>query len=337
MGDIKLSVIIPTHNRSEKLAILLACLRRQDLPATEYEIIVVDDNSVPPAVLPESAGGPRVTLVRLDERERSAARNTGAVIATGELLAFLDDDMTVEDNFLSCHLSAHRRWPNALVVGSIRLPYEATLTPFGRFRQKLEDEGLPKEPGLVSTANFCTAANMSIPRSTFLEIGGFDGAIVSGEDQDFALRHTAHGGEIVFLPEAIAIHRDSSLDIRAYCNRSEWGSKHMMPFCYRYAGWPDNVERRRVNGPLHFWNESLGHSVRKTIKSALALKAVRETLFFIAWILERVAPDNSALEKVYRLLLGAHIFSGYRAGLVFYVSGSDDASDVRTAELRVFD
>ena len=336
MGDITLSVIIPTHNRPEKLAILLGCLSRQDLAATEYEIVVVDDNSVPPVVLPESTGGPRVTLMRLDERERSAARNTGAAMARGRLLVFLDDDMTVEGDFLSCHLRAQREWPNALVVGSIRLPDEPTLTPFGRFRQKLEDQGLPQAQGLASMPNLCTAANMSLARNAFLAIGGFDGAIISSEDQDFALRHTSRGGQIVFWPEAKAIHWDNSLDIRSYCERNEWGARHMTPFCARYPDWPDNIERHRVNGPLQFGREPLKQSLRKIIKSILALKAVREALFFTAGLLERSTPNSPALERVYRLLLGAHIFRGYRAGLTLYPSSEGRQSmepEVKNSDL----
>ena len=290
--DTKLSVIIPTHNRSEKLDKLLACLRRQNLAATEYEIIIVDDNSVPPVVLQASANEPRMTLVRLDEKERSAARNTGAAIATGEWLVFLDDDMTVENDFLSCHLSAHGQWRNALVVGSIRLPDETTLTPFGRFRQKLEDQGLPRGPGLASMPNFCTAANMSLARAAFLGIGGFDSAIISGEDQDFALRHTTRGGQIVFWPEARAIHWDSSLDIRRFCLRNEWGSGEMIPFCQRHPDWPDNIERHKVNGPLQFGREPFKQSFRKVIKSMLALKPVRETLFFIAGCFRTCSPEE---------------------------------------------
>ena len=320
MGDITLSVIIPTHNRPEKLASLLSCLRQQDLASNEYEIVVVDDNSVPPVVMPPDVNGPRVSLLRLEERERSAARNTGAAMAAGEWLVFLDDDMTVESDFLSCHLSAHEHWPNSLVVGSIRLPDEKTVTPFGCFRQKLEDQGLPQEAGLASMPNFCTAANMSLSRQQFSEIGGFDGAIISGEDQDLALRHTASGGRIVFWPEARAIHWDSSLDIRTYCRRSEWGSKNLIPFCGRYPDWPDNIERCRVNGPLRFGREPLKRSVRKIVKSTLALKPVREILFSIAGLLELAAPKSPALERIYKLLLGAHIFRGYRAGLVDYSS-----------------
>jgi len=315
VGKIKLSVIIPTHNRPEKLEQILDCLRRQDVASADYEIIVVDDNSLPPVSLQRIEEGPETLLVRLDEAERSAARNTGAAAARGEILIFVDDDMKVGSEFISNHLRAHEVYPGALVVGAVRLPEEAMATPFGRFRQVLEDSGLPERSGPTSMKNFCTAQNMSIAKVLFFEIGGFESTIVSSEDQDFALRHSTRGGEIVFLPEARAIHCDDALDIRSYCRRAEWGSRNMNPFCLRYPDWPDNIERERVNGPLRFGSEPLSQSLRKIIKSALAMRPVRSTLFGVAALLERAVPESAALDRTYRLLLGAHIFRGYRKGL----------------------
>jgi GT2 family glycosyltransferase len=317
MSKPKVSVIIPTHNRPEKLERLLACLIEQNVARADYEIIVIDDNSCPPVVLPESAQGSQLALMRLEGTERSAGRNTGATLANGNLLIFVDDDITVEKDFLSCHLRAHDEWPGALVVGSVRLPGTAKTSPFVRFRQSLEDQSLP-ERGPTDMPNFCTAANMSISRETFRNLGGFDKAISSSEDQDFALRHTARGGRIVFLPEAKAIHWDSSLDIRSYCGRVEWGSRNLIPFCKRYPEWPDNVERQRVNGKLHVGREPAATSLRKMTKSTLSLRLVREVLFGIASTLERVAPNGLLLDRVYRLLIGIHLLRGYRQGLTHH-------------------
>ena len=47
----KISVIIPTHNRLDKLTELIASLRCQNLVADQYEIVVVDDGSEPPVAL----------------------------------------------------------------------------------------------------------------------------------------------------------------------------------------------------------------------------------------------------------------------------------------------
>src|SRR5690242_10347997 len=180
MSQIKVSVIIPTHNRHDKLADTLINLRRQSLPASDYEILIVDDGSNPPVKV-DRGGLPKCSLIRLEGVERSAARNTGAAAAKGALLVFLDDDMKAPADFLASYLRAHCEWPDALLVGATLLPAEAVSKPFGRFRQRLESHGIPRVPGLVSAQNFCTAANMSISSDLFHKLEGFNPEIQSGE------------------------------------------------------------------------------------------------------------------------------------------------------------
>jgi glycosyltransferase involved in cell wall biosynthesis len=314
-GRAILSVVIPTRNRLGSLRETLGALRDQTLVVSDYEIIVVDDGSDPAVELPPSEGGARWTVLRLEGRERSAARNVGARSARGDVLVFVDDDVLVRRDFLKAHLSGQAEWPGALIVGSIRLPDEVVAVPFGRFRQALELQGIPGDRGLTDVKNFCTAANMSISRGRFLELGGFDEALVTGEDQDLALRHSQGGGLIAFLPEAAAIHSDDTVHVRDYCRRAEWSSERLVDFCERNPRWPDNVERERVNGPVHWRHEPFRWSARKILKRLVAARAVVEVLFVFAEILERSSPDSQVLERVYRLLLGAHIFRGYRRGL----------------------
>ncbi|HSE36868.1 MAG TPA: glycosyltransferase family 2 protein [Blastocatellia bacterium] len=335
MSEVTVSVVIPTHNRAESIATTLEVLGRQDLPPDDYEIIVVDDGSTPPVRLNAKSKGPACSLVRLEGVERSLARNHGAAVAAGDILLFLDDDMTVGFDFLNAHLRAHEEWPEALVVGSVRLPDEALATPFGRFRQDLEQRGTPRLRGLASARNFCTAANMSISRELFLRLGGFDASVFSGEDQDLALRHTARGGQIAFIPEALAIHHDQSVDVKSYCRRAEWGSEHMVAFCQRYADWPDNIERRRINGPVRWKHEPVTQIARKLIKAALALGPVVAAMSISASLLERVAPQSRALNRVYRLLLGSHIFRGYRRG--HRATFIDQQTGIRAIKQRLLD
>jgi len=311
----KASIIVPTHNRPDALAFTLDGLRRQDFDSADYEIIVVDDGSNPRVTLSEKRGGPRCTLVRLEGLERSEARNRGAAIAEGEVLIFVDDDTTVKSDFIQSHLSAHAEWPDALVVGTNRLPDEALVTPFGRFRQRLERQSLPEGRGPTDKPNFCTAQNMSVNREVFRNLEGFEPKILCGEDQDLALRHTSRGGRIVFQPEAATIHNDTALDLRTYCRRTEWGAENMVAFCLRYPDWSDNVERARVNAPVRWAREPFMQSLRKAIKQTLALSPILVLIFASANLLERTAPRSSALDRVYRLLLGAHILRGYRKGL----------------------
>jgi glycosyltransferase involved in cell wall biosynthesis len=313
----KISVIIPTHNRPQKLQETVAGLRAQNFPPNDYEIVVVDDGSTPPVRLPKemTVSAPQVSVIRLGGGERSLARNTGAGAAKGEILVFVDDDISVNREFLSAHWSAHQDYANALAVGEIVLPDENQTDPFVRFRQKLERDGVPQKRGLVESKNFCAAANASIDRKTFFELSGFDLAISSSEDQDLALRHTARGGIIVFVPEAVGIHRDNALDIRQYCRRNEWGSCLMKPFYERYQDLPANIERERVNGFVQWRKEPGSQSLRKIVKAVVASPVVIKPLFLTADVLERARPESKLLERVYRLLLGAHIFRGYRSAI----------------------
>lgn len=311
------SVVIPSRDRARKLGETLISLRRQTVGPLDYELIVVDDGSTPPLMLPPEPGPP-CHLVRLQGHGRSEARNAGAERARGGLLVFVDDDMGVGHDFVAAHLRAHQEWPGALIVGAIRLPLEAGKLPFGRFRQCLEDLALPDCPGLTSRTNFCAAGNMSIPWRTFQELGGFLPDLASGEDQDLALRHSARGGRIVFWPEAFAVHRDDALDIRSYCRRAEWGSEELVPFCQRHPNWPDNRNRLTVNGPLCWGEESMGASARKVAKAILGLKPLQEALFFVIAVFEKAGMPDHLLERLYRLMLGIHLRRGYQRGLRRY-------------------
>ena len=325
MNNLELTVIVPTRNRPVSLAETVSCLSRQELSPAAYEIVVIDDGSVPPVVLPQNQPGPQLTVVRHSYGERSGARNAGAAAARGNIIVFVDDDITVHSDFLLRHLDAHHRWPGALVVGSVALPSEQMPKPFVHFRQKLEQSGIPESEGPTAVPNLCTAANMSIKRDDFQAIGGFDTDIVSGEDQDFALRHRSRGGTIVFLPDAVAIHRDTALTIRTYCRRVEWGSRQLIPFCRRYPEWPDNIQRELVNGALRWGGEPITRSLRKAVKGAMYVSPCREILFLIAGALERIAPRSKALDKLYRTLIGVHIFHGYGQGM------ARERADIRLA------
>src|SRR5262249_14435112 len=106
----------------------------------------------------------------------------------------------------------------------------------------------------------------------------------------------------------------NALDIRVYCRRAEWGSRHLVPFCRRHPTWPDNIERERVNSRLSWSQDPVSLTLSKLIKGVLWLPPFRQTLFFIISILERVAPNSSTLDRIYRVLLGVHIRRGYREG-----------------------
>src|SRR6185312_268505 len=128
-------------------------------------------------------------------------------------------------------------------------------------------------------------------------------------------RHAGLGGRSVFVPEARTVHHDSSVDVRSYCRRVQWGGEYIVPFCQKHPNWHENSDRDRKNGYFHWKSDSLKDGARKLGKRVLGLKPITEILFAVTAVLARHAPASRALARAYSLLIGVHFFRGYRKGL----------------------
>jgi GT2 family glycosyltransferase len=307
--------VIPTRDRPASLVATLGYLLCQAVPASDWEVVVVDDGSKPSIDL----GGVDKTgvcrLLRTEGNGRSRARNAGAEAARGEVLIFLDDDIFVRPGFLGAHLDAQRRWSGALATGAVCLPDSVQATPFGRFRQRLEAAGRPETPGLTSNALFGAANNMSMPRHLFRNLGGFDPDLSEGEDQDLAFRHSTGGGRIAFVPAALGVHTDAAVDLERYLQRVEVGAERLVKLCQRHPDWPDNQLRLLVNGRLRPGQEPIGLSVRKLLKVVLGVPPFHAAIVRAAHFLERQRPYGALLDRLYSLLIGVNLLRGFRHGL----------------------
>jgi glycosyltransferase involved in cell wall biosynthesis len=109
------SVIIPTHNRPDLVARAIRSVYAQTCPPTA--VIVIDDASQPPLVLPEDL---RHGPTRIIRHERSvggaAARNTGLRDARTSIVAFLDDDDEWMPRKMEVQLAWLREHPRATLV-----------------------------------------------------------------------------------------------------------------------------------------------------------------------------------------------------------------------------
>ena len=119
---IRISLVIPTHNRAAQLVAALESVVRQDLPRDEWECVVVSNNSTDDtearfAAFAAAHPGCGLRLVAEEGPGVSYARNRGLREAQAPLVAFIDDDERVNEGFLRAYLEFFETRPGAVVAG----------------------------------------------------------------------------------------------------------------------------------------------------------------------------------------------------------------------------
>ena len=200
-----ISVIIPTRNRAALLRRLLESLTL--LRYRHWEAIVVDDGSTDDTadvVARFAAAGLPLTYLYQPWQKMGAARNLGIAHARGEVAAFTDDDCTVTPHWLEALARGFAANPDALGVQGKTTTDHAAMTPFTRQVEQLEG-GPPYR-----------TCNIAYRVVVLRELGGFDTALIRGEDVVMGMRVLEHG-PIVFAPDAVVVHPPRP---------KEWADRH---------------------------------------------------------------------------------------------------------------
>lgn len=116
------SVCIPCRNPSHNLERTLDALALQTYPLDLVEVVVADDGSDEPLVLPDRWPFP-VRVVRLEPQPgfgAGRARNAAARAATGEVLVLLDADVVPEKQVLACYLRWFEQRTDVVPMGLCR-------------------------------------------------------------------------------------------------------------------------------------------------------------------------------------------------------------------------
>jgi glycosyltransferase involved in cell wall biosynthesis len=192
MSEPLFSIVVATHDRSELLAECLASIQAQTI--SDFECIVVDDASSPPAVVPDD---PRFRLVRKDQSERrpSTVRNVGLRAATGRYLTLTDDDDLFTPNRLELGLRGVER-------ADVGLCWVGSVGAVGFVRDSFYDYGWVYDTALNTEAHFVgtiTLATANAPE--------FDERLVSAEDKEWWLR-LAERFTVHTIPEVGVLHRE---------------------------------------------------------------------------------------------------------------------------------
>lgn len=220
-----ITVIVCTRDRGALLRESLAAIRRIDYPLVE---VIVVDNAPSDGETWELLRSefPQFRYVREDAAGLSHARNAGLRAASSSIVAFTDDDVIVDPQWLWAIVAGFDRGDDVGCVtgivpsGELRNAVQAwfdarvswsKLTSARVFRLSDPPADLPMFPFCVG--EFGTGANFAMRREQMMSLGGFDTALGAGtatkggEDLDMFVRVLYDGRAIVVNPSAIVWHR----------------------------------------------------------------------------------------------------------------------------------
>jgi GT2 family glycosyltransferase len=267
----RVSVVVCSYNGASTIAACLDSVTQLSYP--NYEVIVVDDGSTDETSVIAQHYPVRVT--RTENRGLSAARNTGLGAATGELVAYVDDDCMPDRDWLSYVALAFRSTRHAAVGGPNVPPPDGRVAacvaraPGGPTHVLVSDQEAEHIPG----------CNMTFRKDVLERLGGFDPQfIVAGDDVDICWRLQNGGWTIGYSAAAMVWHRRRS-SVRAYLRQqrgygeAEGLLERKWPERYNFGGHPrwrgrmygDGAAAARVGGRWRIYYGTCGSGLFQSV------------------------------------------------------------------------
>lgn len=215
---LSLSIIIPTKDRAPVLAQLLASLKRLNgLTELRPEIIVADNGSQDdtPAIVRDATNDlpTEVKMITTTRAGKSAALNDALKIATGDYVAFLDDDVVVDMSWLWAVEKYIRESGYQAGQGTIGLQDSAADDPkvrclIEKFRTIPQLSFTPQ----INEVHSLNGSNFFIAHKLLDQVGGFNerlgpGASGTSEDVELAQRLAQAGVRLGYARDSVVYHR----------------------------------------------------------------------------------------------------------------------------------
>ncbi len=219
--NLRISVSICTYNRAEFLYAALESLASQSLPYSQYEVILVDNNSTDetPGLAERFASEyPGVNFHHLLETNQglSFARNRAIEESNSPVIAFIDDDAIASGDYLKSLVDFFDDYPEVMAAGGKILPY---FYPHGERPEWMSHYLL----GLISCIDlgdeikpfpkYPIGCNMIFRQEVFEKIGKFDTRLgrtsrnlIGSEEKELFSRIKKTGMSVYYVPEAWVYH-----------------------------------------------------------------------------------------------------------------------------------
>lgn len=235
-----LTVAICSKDRQDWLSRLLDSLAPLRVKEDAFEVLVVDNASSDDRLHAVCAARDWVRYVYEPLVGLNFARNRAIREARGEVIAFLDDDVVVDENWLSAMRRAWAENPDAGCITGLVLPMvldteaQWLFEMRGGFRRdfrplRFGSERHKERLHPCGAGRFGAGANMSVRRVLVTRLGGFDEALDTGRplpgggDLDIFYRILRSGATLVYEPQA-AVYHDHRKEMRVLARQYyTWG------------------------------------------------------------------------------------------------------------------
>jgi len=307
------SIVIPTYERPRQLAACLDSLAELDYPRDRFEVIVVDDGSKVPPNDPINSFCDRLQLILVTQANAgpASARNTGAMQAKGEFIAFTDDDCAPAPDWLRCLAARFAVTRDHMVGGKALNGLPDNL--YSSANQLMTDAVYAYYNDNSRQAHFFTTNNCAVPAERFRALGGFDTtfSLAASEDRDFCERWLRYGYRMTYAPEAIVQHTHA-LKFRGFCKHHFNYGRGALHF--------HQVRARRGWKPLKMDAKFYRHVFRYPFRQATGIRALGlETLVVLSYVAYTAGFWS---EKVRRGVSGHRSTQNWQDGPQRFRSGS---------------
>jgi len=201
------SIIIVNYNGKNYLEKCLESLFQ--VKYSNFEIIIVDNNSTDGSIEFAEKNYPQITIKKLEKNYGFAyPNNLGSKMAKGDFLLFLNNDTKVDPHFLNPLIKSMMSDSKIAICQSLLLRPDGKVDSSGDF---LDDYGraysskiIPKKQQPILSAR---GASMLVRKDIFYELDMFDEKFfVSFEDVDLGWRAWINGFEVIVVPDSIVYH-----------------------------------------------------------------------------------------------------------------------------------
>ncbi len=299
----------------------MTALNQQDLPADQYEVILVDDGSkedVAGLVRSLHVNFP-INLLKQNQLGPAAARNRGASEANGRIILFLDNDMIAQPCLLSEHLHSHPCDEiGRLVAGPRSRDGNGRADPLEwlDYLPDGSDPRLEKQPFSFQEMFTC---NLSIRRLDWEKLSGFrdEFKTASFEDIEFAYRAMRSGLKLVFNPKALAAH-SHPLQLEDRLNRAA-SYTQTVPLLYQmHPELRGQIAHLLDKEPVHWKTDSFALILRKFLRFLLAWKPIRELNRQVVRSISYQPAGDRMVKFFYWKLVGSYQYIGLQEGIKRY-------------------